>query len=340
VNSSPYDALLLLSFGGPDGPDDVLPFLANVTRGRGIPRDRLLEVAQHYYHFGGVSPINEQNRALIAAVEAAGLGIPVYWGNRNWTPYVEDTVAAMSADGVRRALAFPTSAYASYSACRQYWEDMARGRSAAGDRAPAIDKVRHYFNHPGFVEANADGLRAALRLVPEGSRVAFTAHSIPVSMAQQSGPGGGLYERELREAAALVIAAVAPDLGWDLVWQSRSGPPSVPWLEPDIGDHLRAIAGTVPGVAVAPIGFVSDHLEVRWDLDTEAAALAAELGLPFARAATAGTHPAFVALVVDLLRERSVAGAPRRALGTFGPSHDVCPAGCCPAPVRQRRDAL
>jgi len=333
--AQPYDALLLLSFGGPEGPDDVLPFLEHVTRGRGIPRDRLLAVAEHYHHFGGVSPINAQNRALIAAVEAAGLGIPGYWGNRNWAPYVEDAVAAMTAGGVRRALAFPTSAYASYSACRQYWEDIARGRAAAGDRAPVIDRVRHYFNHPGFVEANADGLRAALRLVPAGSRVVFTAHSIPVAMAQRSGPTGGLYERELREAAALVIAAVAPDLGWDLVWQSRSGPPSVPWLEPDIGDHLRALAGSVPGVVVAPIGFVSDHLEVRWDLDTAALALAAELGLPFARAATAGTHPAFVAMVGDLLRERSVPGTPRHALGALGPSHDVCPAGCCPAPVRR-----
>ncbi len=338
-NAEDYDALLLLSFGGPDGPDDVLPFLENVTRGRGVPRERLLEVAEHYQHFGGASPINDQNRALLAAVRAeldrAGLAVPIYWGNRNWAPYVEETVRRMTDDGVRLALAVPTSAYSSYSACRQYWEDISRAQVATGASAPRIDKVRHYFNHPGFVTANADGLRAALAEVPPGSRVAFTAHSIPVSMAQRSGPTGGLYERELRETAALVIAAVDADLDWDLVWQSRSGPPSVPWLEPDIAEHLRRLAGTVPGVVVAPIGFVSDHLEVRWDLDIEAAEVAAGLGLPFVRAATAGTHPAFVSTVVELLLERSDPAHPRRALGRMGPSHDVCPADCCPAPLRR-----
>ncbi|MGI8691451.1 MAG: ferrochelatase, partial [Geodermatophilaceae bacterium] len=319
--------------------DDVLPFLDNVTRGRGIPPERLLGVAEHYYHFGGVSPINAQNRALIAAVRAdldrRGIVTPIYWGNRNWAPYVEDAVAQMADDGVRRALAVPTSAYASYSACRQYWEDIARGQAAAGPTAPEIDKVRHYFNHPGFIEANADGLRAALRAVPPGSRVVFTAHSIPVTMAASSGPDGGLYLRELREAAALVIAEVDSSLRWDLVWQSRSGPPSVPWLEPDVNDHLTALAADgVPGVVVAPIGFVSDHIEVRWDLDTEAAETAASLGLTFARADTAGTHPAFVEAIVELLLERSGIGCPARALGSMGPSHDVCPAGCCPAARR------
>jgi len=357
VATEPYDALLLLSFGGPEGPDDVLPFLENVTRGRGIPRERLLGVAEHYYHFGGVSPINAQNQALIAAVreelDGRGLDVPIYWGNRNWAPYVEEAVARMTADGVRRALAVPTSAYASYSACRQYWEDIGRGRAAAGAEAPRIDKVRHFFNHPGFVAANADGLRAALAAVPPGSRVVYTAHSIPVAMARSSGPAatdfhdhgsgirqnpgsqthdhdGGLYVRELREAAALVTAANDPALAWDLVWQSRSGPPSVPWLEPDINDHLTALATEgVPGVVVAPIGFVSDHIEVLWDLDTEAAQTAANAGLPFARAATAGTHPAFVSMVVELLLERTDRDCPARALGSMGPSYDVCPVGCC-----------
>ncbi len=332
--------MILLSFGGPEGPEDVLPFLENVTRGRGIPRGRLLGVADHYQHFGGVSPINEQNRALIAALEAElsrqGLSLPVYWGNRNWAPYVEDAVARMTSNGVQRALAVPTSAYSSYSACRQYWEDIDRARAGAGAGAPVIDKVRHYFNHPGFVQANADGLRVALAGMPAGTRVVFTAHSIPVSMADSSGPDGGLYERELRAAAALVVDAVDAALSWDLVWQSRSGPPSMPWLEPDINDQLRALAAAgVPGVVAAPIGFVSDHIEVRWDLDTEAAQTAAELGVPFARAATAGTHPAFVAMLVDLLRERIEPDRPRLALGGLGPSHERCPAGCCPAPRRR-----
>lgn len=337
--AAPYDAVLLLSFGGPEGPDDVMPFLQNVTRGRGIPPERLLGVAEHYQHFGGVSPINAQNRALIGALErelgARGVDVPVYWGNRNWAPYVADVVATMAADGVTRALAVPTSAYSSYSACRQYWEDIARGRAAAGGSAPRIDKVRHYFNHPGFVAANADALRSALPAVPPGSRVVFTAHSIPITMASSSGPGGGLYERELRETAALVVAAVDPGLRWDLVWQSRSGPPTVPWLAPDVNDHLRRLAAEgVPGVVVAPIGFVSDHIEVLWDLDNEAAETARELGVPFARAATAGVHPAFVGALADLLLERSDSGWPHRALGAMGAGHDRCPEGCCPAPVR------
>ncbi|MBA2389050.1 MAG: ferrochelatase [Geodermatophilaceae bacterium] len=347
VASAPYGALLLLSFGGPDGPNDVLPFLENVTRGRGIPRERLLGVAEHYYHFGGVSPINAQNQALVAALRAEldgrGFRLPIYWGNRNWEPYVEDVIIRMTGDGVRRTLAIPTSAYSSYSACRQYWEDIARGRAAAGPDAPTIDKVRHFFNHPGFITANADALRVALAAVPPGSRVVYTAHSIPVAMAESSGPAaldlhdhdGGLYVRELRETAALVTAAVDPSLAWDLVWQSRSGPPSVPWLDPDVNDHLTTLAAAgLPGVALAPIGFVSDHIEVLWDLDTEASQTAASLGLPFARAATAGTHPAFVSALVDLVAERSVPGCPARALGSMGPSHDVCPVGCCPPPRR------
>ncbi len=338
-----YDALLVVSFGGPEGPDDVLPFLENVTRGRGIPRERLLAVATHYDHFGGVSPINAQNRALIAAVEADfarnGVDLPIYWGNRNWDPYLADTVRRMADDGVRRALAFVTSAYSSYSGCRQYQDDIAAARAQVGERAPQIDKIRHFFNHPGFVEPNADAVRAALMSLPDdrrdAARLVFTAHSIPVSMATASGPDGGLYVAELAEAARLVAGAAAPGRAYDLVWQSRSGPPQVPWLEPDIADHIDALAAAgVPAVVVSPIGFVSDHIEVLWDLDHEAAARAEKRGLAFARAATAGTDPRFVAMVCDLVLERCEPGRERRALGPMGASHDTCPLGCCPAPRR------
>ncbi len=338
-----YDALLLVSFGGPDGPDDVLPFLQNVTRGRGIPDARLLEVAEHYRHFGGVSPINAANRALLMGVQddfaVAALDLPVYWGNRNWHPYLRDTVAEMARAGVRRSLAFVTSAYSSYSGCRQYQDDIAAARSAAGPDAPVVDKLRHYFNHPGFIEPSADAVRNALADLPSERRktcLVFTAHSIPTAMAVASGPEGGLYVRQLRAAAALVAAAAAPDLAWDLVWQSRSGPPEVPWLEPDVNDHLRSLA--VQGrtaVVVSPIGFVSDHVEVVWDLDTEAAATAAGLGLGFRRAATAGADPRFVAMVRELVQERITPGVDRRALGALGSSRDYCPVGCCPAPVRR-----
>jgi ferrochelatase len=338
-----YDALLLLSFGGPEGPDDVLPFLENVVLGRGVPRERLLEVAGHYAHFGGASPINDQNRALLAAVRdelaAHGPDLPVYWGNRNWHPLVEDTVATMRSDGVRRALVFATSAYSSYSGCRQYRDDLARAREAVGPGAPQLEKLRHFFNHPGFLDANADAVRAALASLsdPGGARLVFTAHSIPTSMEVASGPDGHLYSRQLREAARLVTAAVrGPGVDFDLVWQSRSGPPSVPWLEPDVNDHLAALAETdVTGVVVSPIGFVSDHLEVLWDLDEQAAATAADLGLEYARAATVGTDPRFVAMVRELVLERTAA-APPRAIGTMGPSHDLCPVGCCPAPAPRR----
>jgi ferrochelatase len=338
-----YDAVLVVSFGGPEGPDDVLPFLENVTRGRGVPRDRLVAVAGHYDHFGGVSPINAQNRALIAAVEADfarnGVDLPIYWGNRNWRPYLADTVRQMTADGVRRALAFVTSAYASYSGCRQYQDDIAAAREQVGEGAPQIDKIRHFFNHPGFVEPNVDAVRAALESLPadrrDAARLVFTAHSIPVAMAQASGPEGGLYVAELAETARLVAERVAPGRPYDLVWQSRSGPPQVPWLEPDIVDHIDALAGDgVPAVVVSPIGFISDHMEVRWDLDNEAAAAAAARGIAFVRAATPGTDPRFVTMVRELVLERSEPDRVPRALGLMGPSHDTCPLGCCPAPRR------
>lgn len=318
-----YDALLVVSFGGPEKPDDVMPFLENVVRGRGVPRERLLEVEAHYQRFGGVSPINRQCRDLIAALD---VDVPVYWGNRNWHPFLEDTVRQMAADGVRKAAAFATSAYSSYSSCRQYIEDIARARAAVPG-APEIVKLRHYFDHPGFVAAMVDHTRQALERLPEPrrerARLVFTAHSIPISMAKTSGPAGGAYEAELRRAAALVAAEIPGDRPWDLVWQSRSGPPHIPWLEPDVCDHLEALhASGTEAVVLVPIGFVSDHMEVVYDLDVEAKALAERLGLPLSRASTAGTHPRFVAMVSELMAE---------------PEPAPCPATCCPAPVRHPR---
>ena len=328
-----FDAFLLLSFGGPEGPDDVLPFLHNVTRGRDVPDERLAVVAEHYRHFGGVSPINEQNRALLAAIEAEfsrqGIELALYWGNRNWHPFLADTLRQMRDDGVRRALVFTTGATSSYSSCRQYRENLADARAAAGDGAPELTELRHYFDHPGFVTANADGVRAALADLPD-ARLVFTAHSVPHSMNDASGPSGGLYLAQQRETARLVAEAVrGPGAEFDLVWQSRSGPPRVRWLEPDINDHLRDLRGRgTRAVVVSPTGFVSDHLEVVWDLDTEARKTAHDLGLAFARAATAGTHPAFVAMVGELVREE-IAGIARRSLSPLGISGLDCPAGCC-----------
>jgi protoporphyrin/coproporphyrin ferrochelatase len=337
-----YDALLVLSFGGPEGPDEVMPFLENVTRGRGVPTERLAGVAEHYLHFGGVSPINAQNRALIAAVEADfgahAIDLPIYWGNRNWHPFVTDTVRSMAADGIRRAAVFVTSAYASYSSCRQYQDDLAAACEAVGSGAPEFDKLRHFFDHPGFIEPQVDVVRAALAAIDPArlmtTRLVFTAHSIPMSMAVQAGPEGGLYVAQLMAASRLIATAAGPGVEWSLAFQSRSGPPSVPWLEPDISDHLRVLAGEgVTDVVVVPVGFVSDHLEVKWDLDVEAAAVAADVGLGFARTATPGSDPRFVAMVRELIEERLDSSAPRRALSTRGPSWDRCPPGCCPAPA-------
>ncbi len=347
-----YDAVLLVSFGGPEGPDDVVPFLENVTRGRGIPRDRLVEVGAHYDRFGGVSPINAQNRALLAALREA-VDLPVYWGNRNWAPYLVDALRQMRDDGVGRALAFVTAAYSSYSGCRQYRENLADAVTEVGPGAPVLDKVRHYFDHPGFVAPFVDATVAALdelaRSAPSaggGARLVFTTHSIPTASAEGSGPEGGAYVAQHRVTAGLVAAGVAAATGrehaWDLVYQSRSGPPTQPWLEPDVSDHLRQLHDEgVPGVVLVPIGFVSDHMEVIYDLDTVARQSAEELGLPLARAATPGTDPRFVAMVADLVRER-VADVPRgdrAALSPLGPWPDVCAAGCCPNP-RGPRPAL
>jgi len=341
-----YDAFLLVSFGGPEGPDDVMPFLRNVTRGRGVPEERLAAVAEHYHEFGGVSPINQQCRDLLAAVRAdfaaSDLSLPAYWGNRNWSPYLADTVRAMAADGVRRAVAFVTSAYSSYSSCRQYLDDIERARAAVGPDAPRIDKIRRFFNHPGFIEPFADHARAALACLPgdvrEDAHLVFTAHSIPAAMAEASGPSGGRYVAELTEAANLIAERVGGTHPWTLAYQSRSGPPSQSWLEPDVSDHLAELAksGTL-AVVVIPVGFVTDHMEVRHDLDLEAAHAADSLGLAFARAATPGTDPRFASMITELVRERLAPDdqapdggwAAPAALGAMGRPSDTCPAGCC-----------
>jgi ferrochelatase len=339
-----YDAFLLLSFGGPEGPADVMPFLENVTSGRGIPPGRLAEVAEHYYAVGGVSPINAQCRQMLAAVEAAGLGLPAYWGNRNWHPFLADTVRQMADDGVERAIAFATSAYSSYSACRQYQDDLEQAVAAVGPRAPRIDKIRPYFDHPGFIEPFAANAEAALATLPPGvqggARLVFTAHSVPLGMAAASGsvsagtarPGvsGGRYAAELAEASRLISERVrGGSLARDLVYQSRSGPPGQPWLEPDVSDHIAALAKAgVPAVVVVPVGFVSDHMEVVHDLDVEAARTADALGLPFARAKAPGSSARFALMVRELVAERN-AGAPPLALGDLGPAPAVCPADCC-----------
>jgi ferrochelatase len=327
-----YDALLFVSFGGPEGTEDVMPFLSNVLRGRNVPESRMREVAHHYELFGGVSPINGQNRRLIAALEreleANGPRLPVYWGNRNWHPLLADTLRQMRDDGIKNALAFVTSAYSSYSGCRQYREDVERAREAVGPDAPRVEKLRAFYNHPGFVGPNVENLRAALGQIPEGeradARVAFTAHSIPSAMA-----AGCDYERQLLETCRLV-AEGAGAADWRLVFQSRSGSPTQPWLAPDICDHLRALKeeGT-RDVVVAPVGFISDHMEVLYDLDTEARQVSEELGVNMVRAATVGTHPEFVRMIRELILERLDPAQPRRALGGFPPSHDVCPVDCC-----------
>jgi len=343
----PYDALLLVSFGGPEKPDDVIPFLENVTRGRGIPRDRLAEVGEHYFAFGGRSPINDQNRAFIAAVQedlrSAGIDLPVYWGNRNWDPFLTEAVTQMRDDGVRRAACLVTSAYSSYSGCRQYREDLADAVAEVGEGAPQLDKLRHYFNHPGFVESMVDATLTALADLGDTARreahLLFVTHSVPESMNDSSGPLGGAYVAQHRAVGDEIGERIRQETGHrypsELVFCSRSGPPHVPWLEPDINDRLEELATEqVGGVVVVPIGFVSDHMEVIYDLDTEAGATAEKLGLPFARAATAGLDPRFVATARDLLLERAAAErgseTRRAAVGAMGPAWDVCPAGCCP----------
>ncbi|MCW2739534.1 ferrochelatase [Nocardioides sp.] len=357
----PYDALLVLSFGGPEKPEDVVPFLENVTRGRGIPRERLEQVGEHYFLFGGRSPINDQNRALIAALEKdfadQGIDLPIYFGNRNWEPYLADTLAEMKADGVGRAAVFATSAYSSWSSCRQYRENLYDAVEATPG-APRLDKLRQYYNHPGFIEPVVDACLTALGELPDNgdaARLVFVTHSIPTEMANSSGPPdpehaqrGGAYVRQHRSAVDEVARRVKEVTGrahrHDLVYCSRSGAPSTPWLEPDVNDHLEElITDGVSRVVLVPIGFVSDHMEVIYDLDTEAMETARRLGIQAVRAATAGIDPRFVAMVRDLVLERAAAERgeepTRAAVGSMPAGPDLCRAGCCPNP-RGPRPAL
>ncbi|MDQ3616670.1 MAG: ferrochelatase [Actinomycetota bacterium] len=353
----PYDALLLVSFGGPEAPEEVIPFLENVTRGRAIPKERLEEVGEHYFLFGGRSPINEQNRALVAAIEedldGTGLrGLPVYWGNRNWAPYLQDTLAQMRDDGIGRAACLLTSAYSSYSGCRQYRENLADAVAAVGPGVPRLDRLRHYFNHPGFVEPMVDATLAALAdlgdRVRSAAHLLFVTHSVPSSMNEASGPDSGAYVSQHLGVAEAIAERVRQETGHryanDLVYCSRSGPPQTPWLEPDVNDRIEELAAQgAPAVVVVPIGFVSDHMEVIYDLDTEARATAEKLGVDFSRAATAGVDPRFVSMVRDLLLERAGierGEIPDRATVGCGPaSWDLCPPGCCANP-RGPRPAL
>jgi ferrochelatase len=331
--TQPYDAVLVVAFGGPEGPDDVMPFLENVLRGKNVPRERMLEVAEHYGHFGGKSPLNEQTRSLSEALRheltAHGPPLTVYWGNRNWHPLLADTLSDMARAGVQRALAFFTSAYSSYSSCRQYLEDIQRARAAVGPAAPTVEKLRAYYNHPGFIGPMSERVRAALAEIPHerraSARVIYTAHSIPLGMADHCD-----YALQLAEAARLVSEGLGIP-AFEVAYQSRSGPPQQAWLEPDICDALRSLRETsdTRDVVVVPIGFLSDHVEILYDLDLEARRVATDLGLNLIRAATVGSHPAFVSMIRELIEER-VSGAAPRAIGRFGPSHDVCPADCCP----------
>jgi len=340
-----YDAILVVSFGGPESTDDVIPFLETVLRGRNVPRERLLTVAEHYYHFGGKSPINQQTRELIAALEhqleAHGPKLPVYWGNRNWHPLLPETLLQMKKDGVRRALGFVTSAYSSYSGCRQYRENITQAQREVGEGAPEVDKLRVFFNHPEFIDATAERVQEALAAVPSGVQqdaqqnvqVVYIAHSIPVSMA-----AGSDYVQQLEEVRRLVSQklGVRNDA---LVYQSRSGAPGQPWLEPDILDHLRALKtqNLASAVVLAPIGFISDHMEILYDLDVEARQLSDSLPLPMTRAKTVGVHPKFVGMIRELISERMDPAVERRAVGAFGPRANVCAEDCCPAPRRMVR---
>jgi ferrochelatase len=336
-----YDALLLVSFGGPENREDVIPFLENVLRGKPVPRERMLEVAEHYYHFDGVSPINHQNRLLIDALrtelDGQQIPIPIYWGNRNWHPLLPAAVQQMKDDGVQRALAIVTSVFSSYSGCRQYRENIQHSLEHVGEGAPQIDKLRSFFNHPGFIETMAERVRDTLEQIPADRRdtthLAFTAHSIPEAMAC-----GCQYTNQLAESCRLVTAATNVD-SWKLVYQSRSGSPSQPWLEPDICDYLQEIhdSGQIQDVVVVPIGFISDHMEVLFDLDTEARELCDRIGLNMVRAKTAGTHPRFVSMLRELIVERTT-GTEKQSVGQLGASHDICPIDCCPSGRSARRE--
>lgn len=339
--SHPYDALLIVSFGGPEGMADVIPFLENVLRGKNVPRERMLEVAHHYERFGGVSPLNSHIRSLIAALQTElnehGPQLPIYWGNRNWHPLLADTMQQMANAGVDRVLAFATSAYSSYSGCRQYLDDIARARATVGEAAPIVDKLRPFFNHPRFVAASCDRLRAALDQLPAEKRdtvqITFTAHSIPASMASRCA-----YEQQLIDVCRLVTTElkIAPER-WQLVYQSRSGRPGDPWLEPDVLDHLTSLhAESVRDVIVMPIGFLSDHMEVLYDLDVEARELCQGLGLNMVRAQTVGNHPEIIRMLRELIVERIDVQQPCATVGSLPACPHVCPDDCCPAPQRPR----
>jgi protoporphyrin/coproporphyrin ferrochelatase len=335
-----YDAILVVSFGGPESREDVIPFLETVLHGRNIPRERLLTVAEHYYHFDGKSPINHQTRELIAALTGElarhGPQLPIYWGNRNWHPFLADTLRKMKEDGIRRAVAFVTSAYSSYSGCRQYRDDIARAQAQVGPGAPQVDKVRAFFNHPAFIEITVERVREALQAVPIDTRqnvqIVYSAHSIPQSMAETCD-----YEEQLEEVGRMVSAAlgISNDA---LVYQSRSGSPSQPWLGPDILEHLRKVKdqNLASAVVIAPISFISDHMEVLYDLDIEARQLSDVLYLPMQRAKTVGIHPGFVSMIRELILERVEPGAERRSIGSLPPRPDVCAADCCPPPFAGR----
>lgn len=344
VSQYNYDAVLFVSFGGPEGREDVIPFLENVLRGRNVPRERMLEVAEHYYHFDGVSPINAQTRELIDAVEAdlksLGVDVPIYWGNRNWHPMLPDTMAKMKEDGIKKAIAFVTSAYSCYSGCRQYRENVYSAQDEIGEGAPEVDKIRTFFNHPDFVAANLERIQTAIHQLSEENRdnfrLAFTAHSIPDSMSNNSD-----YVKQLSETCRLIAEALElPHNRWRLVYQSRSGRPQDPWLEPDILDHIDELdEQDVKSIVISPIGFLSDHMEVLFDLDEEAAVKCEELNIEMVRAETPGTHPKFVRCVSKLIMERLISETPKEAIGCFGPNWDVCPVDCCPAPQRPMRPA-
>ena len=334
-SSAPFGALLFLSFGGPEGPEDVMPFLRNVTRGRNIPDTRLEAVAEHYYHFGGVSPLNGLNRDMIAALQAEfrnrGLMIETYFGNRNWEPYAADAVEKLVADGHDRALVLPTSAWGGYSACRQYHEDIAK----VSRDGLVLRKIPQYCTEPGFLEAAARSVEFALKRFDEGEppRVVFTAHSVPISADEKGGAiadGGRLYSRQIAAASAAVAEKLGLD-DYDVVWQSRSGPPQVPWLEPDICDHLEALSADGVGrVVVFPIGFLSDHIEVVWDLDEEARELADKLGMEYVRADTVGSDPVFIAMLADVIERYADGRGDLTALGV-GDNGSFCDHGCCGA---------
>ncbi len=339
--SDSYDALLVVSFGGPEKKEDVIPFLENVLRGKPVPRERMLEVAEHYYHFDGVSPLNQQVRDLLEVFKPAlangGVDLPVYWGNRNWNPMLTDTIREMKEAGVKRGLALVLSGYSSYSGCRQYRENIYAACDALGE-GPTFDKIRVFYNHPDFVAVNARRVQEAMEELPAEVRsdahVVYTAHSIPMSMANTSD-----YEKQLTEACRLVSEKCEiPQDRWKLVYQSRSGRPQDPWLEPDVCDYIGELNG-VDGLVVMPIGFLSDHMEVLFDLDEEAVAACEERGIKMARAKTAGTDPQFVNMLVELVKERVDDSVKKQACGQFGPNHDVCPVDCCPAPPRRPRPA-